>query len=382
MRKKVLPFLKCPETQHPEMKLVAVETMRNGKLLAESEQQELLDEDDVISGLLINEKHQLVYPIAESIAILLAKSDVDTFHHIPLLENMKKKCQPSLHTLIESTILHLQKVSPTFDGNWNRDEMRYYDAEVETPEKRSKMMQAIKNTPVHRILIPRKKHITDIISSASDFNTVLEIGCGNASTVYRIFNPATYHYRYIGSDISFKRLIVAKKMVPEGDFIQASALNLPFAEGCFSAIISFGMLHHLPRPVDAVNQVIPLIKSNGLFAFHEPVMRPDVKFPGKEIIKKAMSTYEHSEHDGKIDLDGTISTLTNASFKTLHQSFQISPVRSIAETIIKRFSRRVMLNMKVIQFIEIADNFLLKHTNKRFGKPDGKAVFQVMQKSV
>ncbi len=377
----MLSLLKCPETHQTGMKLFAVEVMRNGKLLSTFEQQELQEEDDIISGLLINETHQIVYPIAESIAILLSKSDVDTFHHVPLLQKFKSQCPAALLPIIENTLGHLQKSATTSDGNWNRDEMRYYDADVETPGKQEKMVQSIKKTPVHRILIPRKKHITDIIASTAQQHAVLEIGCGNASSVYRIFNPATYHYRYIGSDISFKRLLVAKKMLPEGEFVQASALNLPFIGACFTTVISFGMLHHLPRPVDAVNQVIPLIMNNGLFAFHEPVVRRNVNFPGKEIIKKAMATYEHSEHDGKIDLQETINSLTSAGFTTLHQSFQISPVRSVAETLIKKFSRKIMLNKKVIQLIIKVDDLIINSTSTRSGEPVGKAVFQVMQKS-
>jgi len=267
--------------------------------------------------------------------------------------------------------------SSTSDGIWNREEMRYYDSEVESRDHREQMLSNIKNIPVHRILIPRKWHITKIIKPFIKNSAILEIGCGNANTIYNILNPGINNYPYTGTDISFKRLLVAKMAIPEGDFIQASALNLPFIKNSFTAVISFGMLHHLPRPVQAVEQVMPLIKSNGFFAFHEPVIRSSINLPGTALIKKAMSTYQHSEHDGKINLDEILISLTKSSFTTYHIAYQVSSLRSIAETIIKKISRKIMLNKQVILFIENTDRLILKSISNKSG---AKAVFVVSQK--
>jgi len=381
MRKKILPYLKCPENGQPGLKIYGAVVMRDGQLIYDVSEAELEEEDDIISGLLISESSNTAYPIDQAIAILLAHHDVDPFHHIPLLESLKEKCPATFKDLLQKTIQRINQPSTSGDGNWNRDEMRYYDAEVETPEKRNKMLDNIRTIPVHRILLPRQWHITQIISQSVNNAVLLEIGCGNASTIYRIFNPGKHNYRYIGSDISFKRLMVAKMAIPEGDFIQASALNLPFKNEIFTAIVSFGMLHHLPRPVDAVIQVIPLIKNKGYFAFHEPIERPTVKFPGLDSLKKLMMTYEHSEHDGKINLDEVLKTLTVAGFKTIHKATQVSSLRSISETILKRINRKIMLNKQVILFIENSDKLILNTIGKLSKTVGPKAILVVMQKA-
>ncbi len=380
MRKRIIPFLKCPSSGKTGLVVFAFEALRNNDLLKNLSHDDLHNEDDIITGILIHEQSGIVYPIRESVAVLLAFSDVDPFHHITFLESLKSECPEKYLGMLNNTIAAITNSRDTTDGSWNRDEMRYYDAAVETSEKRSQMFETIKKIPVHRILIPREKHIIKIIAPVISGSMVLEIGCGNASTIYRICKPATHNFSYIGTDISFKRLLVAKMAIPEGDFIQASALNLPFITECFSAVISFGMLHHLPRPVDAVAQVMPLIKANGMFGFHEPVIRKTLNFPGATIIKKAMATYEHSEHDGKIDLNSTLQLLKNSGFKIIHTSGQISQLRSILETTIKRINKNIMLHKPVVLIFEKADKVLIHFMSKLSIKVRPKAIFIVAQK--
>ena len=59
-------------------------------------------------------------------------------------------------------------------------------------------------------------------------------------------NPLKYNYNYIGTDISFNRLRIAKSILPKSNFISCSALNLPFKSNIFDVVIGFGVFHHLP----------------------------------------------------------------------------------------------------------------------------------------
>ncbi len=284
-------------------------------------------------------------------------------------------------SVLKSTLERITKLNETNDGKWNREEMRYYDKEVNTPEQRDYMLHEIKNTPIWRIFIPRTNHIIKHLELVCHNQNVLEIGCGNSRTVSWAFHPEKFHYNYVGTDISFKRLLVAKKSIPSGDFIQASALNLPFIPESFYGLISFGMLHHLPRPIDAIRHCVPLIAKGGYFAFHEPITRPEVKVPGLETFKKIMSDYQHSEHDGKIEIDPVLNTFHELGFSVLNIVKEISTLRSFSETILKRISRETMKNKTVIKTITLADKFVLGTVGKLSKRAGASAVFAVMKKT-
>ena len=71
----------------------------------------------------------------------------------------------------------------------------------------------------------------------------LDLGCGNGRFCEIVKN---YTERYVGID-SCKGLIkIAKQKNPNANFIEASALNIPFPENYFDKIYSIAVLHHIP----------------------------------------------------------------------------------------------------------------------------------------
>jgi len=381
MRKKLLRILKCPNNNNFDLKIFGAEVNRNNIILKDLENEQLQDNDDIINGLIICESSQTAYPISESIAILLSDNDIDINHHLPLLERYIANIPANYKYVLTSTLDRIAKQIETNDGKWNREEMRYYDKEVNTQEQRDSMLWEIKNTPVWRIFIPRSKHIIKHIQEGCKNQNILEIGCGNSRTISWAFNPAIHNYNYIGTDISFKRLLVGKKSIPEGDFLQASALNLPFRPSSFYALISFGMLHHLPRPIEAIKQSSHLIIKNGYFAFHEPITRKETKLPGMETFKKLMSDYKHSEHDGKIEIDPSLSALLELGFSVVNIEKEISYLRSFTETIAKRISRATMKNKTVIQLLTATDKIILETLGKISRRAGASAVCAVVKKT-
>jgi ubiquinone/menaquinone biosynthesis C-methylase UbiE len=380
MRKRTGRLLKLPDSKDGIMRFYAFDVIRDEKLIHNKDHDELLDEDDIINGFIVNEEQKIIYPISNYIGVLLSKNDIDLNPHLALLKSYYPIIPSRYREFLDVTIESIMAAIDTSDGNWNRDEMRYYDKEVETDLLRNKMLESIKNIPVWRIMLPRKKFITDIIKADCQNSEILEIGCGNSRTVSNIFRPAEYKYNYIGTDISFNRLRVAKSAVPEGDFIQASALELPFHKESFNAIISFGMLHHLPRPEDAVKSCTELIRKNGYFCFHEPFTRPALNMPGTNTFKKIVSTYEHSEHDQKINLPEIGKILFDSGFVIVSSKKEISLLRAFIESIIKKVSRKMILTKSVIQFLAAADELFILSVGKisrRFGPGN---IFMVTRK--
>jgi Methylase involved in ubiquinone/menaquinone biosynthesis len=72
---------------------------------------------------------------------------------------------------------------------------------------------------------------------------VLDIGCGNGR-LFQILKDK--NIEYTGIDFSKNLIELAKKKYPEGNFLVANALNLPFKENTFDKVFLIAVLHHIP----------------------------------------------------------------------------------------------------------------------------------------
>lgn len=339
MTVKNVQLLSCPNSQNGDFRIFAKEILRAGQILEGISENELEQEDQIRTGVLINENSLTAFPIKEYITIMLSDQDVDTFHIIPMLEEAEKYASDEFKPIISTTLKRYRKQEETDAGKWNREEMRYYDSEVSTPEKRTKMVKHINTVPLWQIFIPRKKYLIDPIAEHCKNKSVLEVGCGNSRTISQLFPPNQNQYNYIGIDISWKRLLVAKTVIPEGSFIQASALNLPFKNKCFATIFGFGVYHHLPNHEQGYKSSLEKLDPNGYLAFHEPfektsrLINPE-KYP---FLIKLLTTYEHSEHDNEINLDKMYAEIKKCGFKPYKVRYADSVLRAGINLIIRKF---------------------------------------------
>ncbi len=370
MQKKLFDIVVCPNSFQPGFILYATELIRNNHILYNVNHPDIMNDDDIKSGVAVSESCRWAYPVSDFIGVFLAKYDSDKHNLKDLFDQLGKNIPSYFLDAINFTIKHIFETNDSDEGNWNREEMNYYDADVDTIELRNKMLHSISEIPLWRIFLPRKKHIIDVIAQQCTNNYVLEIGCGNSRTIANMFNPVENNYSYIGTDISFKRLVVAKKAVPSGNFLQASALNLPFVKKSFAAAISFGMLHHLPRPVDALAHIDEMLSCGGYLALHEPIIREQLPFVDFELIRKLFRTYRHSQHDGKINYESTMKLLADKKHRIVHHYNQISVFRTIAESLLNKLSNKFILNKYLIRFLEFTDQLPLKTVcllSKRLG---------------
>jgi ubiquinone/menaquinone biosynthesis C-methylase UbiE len=81
--------------------------------------------------------------------------------------------------------------------------------------------------------IPRQRWIIHPVAPYLKNKKVLEIGGGICRTVYNLFNPDVFGFQYTGTDISFKRLMVAKSAMPSSDFYSGQRTQPSFPEWCF-----------------------------------------------------------------------------------------------------------------------------------------------------
>ncbi|MEI2759568.1 MAG: class I SAM-dependent methyltransferase [Bacteroidia bacterium] len=381
MHTRILDKLICPNTHLQPLLLFALEINRNQQILSNPDNTSLQPLDDVKTGLLYTADKKNIYFIHEFIPILLNDTDQDLNHIKSIYQEVGNRLPDEFKQAIEQTFSKIESKNLSADGNWNREEMKYYDAAVDTPELRAKMLNSIQRENLWRIFIPRKEEMINHFETNCKGQWIFEIGCGNARTVARMFNPVKFNYNYIGTDISFKRLMVAKMAIPESDFIQASALNIPIKNNSFNGAISFGMLHHLPRPAEAVTEVNKKLLQGAIFSYHEPVYTSR-QFSEKQsaIVRKVFRTYDHSDHDNKINLKESLAALKEAN----HQIISIVPYNSVFrvvfEAIINRFYKSWQKSKLVMKSVLIIDNILLKTIVRLSNKLGPQAIIVVSKK--
>ncbi|HYM64121.1 MAG TPA: methyltransferase domain-containing protein [Gaiellaceae bacterium] len=91
---------------------------------------------------------------------------------------------------------------------------------------------------------PRMRWLADLLARLDAGSDVLDLGCGNGI-------PATQaiaqRHNAVGVDISARQIALARKNVPNADFMCGDAASLDFPENRFDAVVSFYMLGHIPR---------------------------------------------------------------------------------------------------------------------------------------
>lgn len=360
MRKRLLSLLKCPNGGTEPMHLFAFEAKRGDAVISNIRDTSLNDEDDVVSGILSSAFSESVYAIEDTIAILIADEDIDAKYLESKLRVLEVKAPLELKKIVS---LHLERIKGrkiSNESKWNFEEMGFYDRAVEDEKKREAMLEEINKKPIWRNYFPREKYLVRVIKDSCQDQTILEIGSGNSRTIANIFRPETHGYYYVGSDISFKRLLVAKKAIPEGDFIQASAMNLPFVDGSFHAVISFGMLHHLPRPMDCISVCTAKIKENGFFCFHEPIVKPKILGNRKTFLGRMFTTYEHSEHDNDLDLAKSLILLKEKELKIVKRKNFNSFFKTFAEFVLQKTTpKRFHMSRFIVRSLFFVDRLFL-----------------------
>ena len=101
---------------------------------------------------------------------------------------------------------------------------------------------------------------------------ILDLGCGsgNASLAWLRSPVWTGAAMWVGADISEAIDIAADRLgqFPNTHFVQADALQFPFANNTFDTILSEGVLHHTPSTRAGILSAARVLKPSGTFHFY------------------------------------------------------------------------------------------------------------------
>jgi GT2 family glycosyltransferase/ubiquinone/menaquinone biosynthesis C-methylase UbiE len=103
--------------------------------------------------------------------------------------------------------------------------------------------------------------ITKLLKNHGKINKIIDIGCGKGKFTCKL---AKQGYGVVGVDPSAELVKIAQSNHPDIEFLQASATELPFADGMFDAAICVEVLEHIPDTKKALSEMSRVVKNGGL----------------------------------------------------------------------------------------------------------------------
>jgi ubiquinone/menaquinone biosynthesis C-methylase UbiE len=162
-----------------------------------------------------------------------------------------------------------------------------------------------------------------------DNQAFLEVGCG--SGLVTRYLAKKYKADVTGIDIDSQMIELARKDVDGAlnlRYLEADAADLPFRDGSFDVVLSFGVLHHIQNWLGALKEVKRVLKTGGYFVYADIVY--------SERITRMDSSSSISFGLVTIDIDRFSSFLGKFGFTTIHSQWQKRLVCKNYEAVYRR----------------------------------------------
>ena len=98
----------------------------------------------------------------------------------------------------------------------------------------------------------------------------LEVGCGSGAVSRHV--AVKYHLNVTGTDLDedqVQRAQVSTGDLPNLHFLEADGAQLPFQDNDFDVVLSFGVMHHIPNWLDALEEINRVLKPGGYFIYFD-----------------------------------------------------------------------------------------------------------------
>ncbi|MBI5403568.1 MAG: class I SAM-dependent methyltransferase [Ignavibacteriae bacterium] len=127
---------------------------------------------------------------------------------------------------------------------------------------------------------------------------ILDAGCGSGLSALLLFGKELNYNNYLGVDISDSVGVAEERFKEEGikgEFLQASILDLPFADETVDIIFSEGVLHHTDSTEDALIYLSRKLKKGGIFMFYVYAKKSVIREFTDDYIREKLSTMTDEE---------------------------------------------------------------------------------------
>ena len=107
-----------------------------------------------------------------------------------------------------------------------------------------------------------KKFLKKLVRLVPKNSRVLDLGCGAGVPVAKFLCK---FYKITGIDISAKQIELAKKNVPDGDFVKMDMTEIDFPVNHFDAIVAFYAIIHVPKEEhkDLLKKLFNILRHGG-----------------------------------------------------------------------------------------------------------------------
>lgn len=128
------------------------------------------------------------------------------------------------------------------------------------------------NIVYRRLIANFERHLLALLTQSVP-RSMLEVGCGEGHWIAQI-GERMPEIELVGLDIGIEVLQEARQASPSAQFLQGSALGLPFASNSFDHVLATEVLEHLPDPAAAVAELARITRRHCVISVpYEPFWR-------------------------------------------------------------------------------------------------------------
>jgi SAM-dependent methyltransferase len=160
-------------------------------------------------------------------------------------------------------------------------------------------------------------------------NDFLEVGCGNG--VVSRYLAGSYQASVVGIDVDKEQVELARKEagnIANICLLEADATSLPFGDGSFDLVLSFGVLHHIENWQGALKEIKRVLRPGGYFIY------ADLIYPGWIARMDRLSV--HGFGLVTVRLDDVDSFIEQNGFATIYARLKRALVHRNYEAVYRR----------------------------------------------
>lgn len=130
-------------------------------------------------------------------------------------------------------------------------------------------------------------HVSQLFA---DRSPILDIGCGVGTPLLPVGPTVFDRQDLIAIDLSLRQLksILDSTDNPVPRLLQCNAIQLPFPDSSFGAVLARHMLYHIPKPQLAIAEVARVIRDDGIFVAttNSSHGRPELQAVHQEVVSE------------------------------------------------------------------------------------------------
>ena len=302
MHDRLLDLICCPACRRFPLELTAITTATAAPIAGDGATTQVVE-----TGYLFCPNCQRFYFILDGIPRLITEEFAELID-LRLVRQQPEVFAPQAAALADFVARLEQRRPTSATAAWEMEDVAFWESQVYADEKQQQayLERVQRSRPeAGNRTYPREKYLFRYLRPQVKGRVLLDIGCGVSQTIRVLCDPSQVGYYYVGADLSLSALKVNRRTMP-GDFVQCSADQLPFRDGCAAGIVLLGVLHHLANQEATLRRLMSLLEPGGMLALHEVAQRSRAT-PRWRWLRR--SSDQESRHNDAVNRDVVVGLL-------------------------------------------------------------------------